>query len=161
MQKLLEYAKRWLQPLNEMKTKFVVHHTTIQTPKLKVEYNGVKIVQQRCFKYLDYHIDSKLSFRDTTRHNWPRHGRRTRYSNSSIHNSQWLDDWRKDSSWPTSGPTSSQWHRSSSSSRRQDVKTSQDITGDVWGSSTASFNVRTLSFISISKSLTSTNDSER
>ena len=65
MQRLLEYSTLWHQSVNETKTEFLVHHTTIQTPKLEIKYNGVKIVQQRCFKYLGCHIDSKLSFRDT------------------------------------------------------------------------------------------------
>ena len=65
MQSLLENATIWHQPVIETKTEFIVHHTTIQTPKLEVRYNGVKIVRHRCFKYLGYHIDSKLSFLDT------------------------------------------------------------------------------------------------
>jgi hypothetical protein len=63
MQKLLNYANEWHQPLNPNKTEFVVYHKSVHCPKLNIYYDGVKIIQKKNFKYLGFHLDAKLSFR--------------------------------------------------------------------------------------------------
>ncbi|CAF1452565.1 unnamed protein product [Adineta steineri] len=61
---LLKYSNDWHQPLNPSKTEFVVYHTSVQWPKLDIYYDGVKIIQKKSFKYLGFHLDAKLSFRN-------------------------------------------------------------------------------------------------
>ena len=63
MRELHGYAKKWLQPLNVAKTVLVVYHTSIQGPKLDIEYDDAKIAQKKCFKYLGVHLNERLSFR--------------------------------------------------------------------------------------------------
>jgi hypothetical protein len=60
---LLKYANDWHQPLNPSKTEMVIYHKSIQCPRLNVYYDGIKILQKSNFKYLGFHLDSKLSFR--------------------------------------------------------------------------------------------------
>ena len=63
MMMMLKYTKDWRQPLNPNKTEMVVYHKSRQCPRLHVYYDGIKIVQKDNFKYLGFHIDSKLTFR--------------------------------------------------------------------------------------------------
>ncbi|CAF2070985.1 unnamed protein product [Rotaria magnacalcarata] len=63
MQNLMEYANEWHQPLNPKKTELVNYHRAVQSPKLNVYYDGVKIIQSKSFKYLGFYLDAKLSFR--------------------------------------------------------------------------------------------------
>ena len=63
MLNLQMYANDWHQPLNPNTTEFVVHHKTVQCPKLDIYYDGVRIVQKKNFKYLGVHLGAKLSFR--------------------------------------------------------------------------------------------------
>lgn len=60
---LLKYANKWHQPSNPSKTEIVMYHRTVQCPRLNVYYDGVKIQQNKDFKYLGFHLDAKLSFR--------------------------------------------------------------------------------------------------
>ncbi len=64
MSKLLNYSNDWHQPLNPNKTEFVVYHKSVQCPNLEIYYDGVKIMQKKNFKYLGFHLDAKLSFRN-------------------------------------------------------------------------------------------------
>ena len=49
-------------PASSPKIKLVVHHSSVQAPKLEILNDGTKIVQRKCFKYLGYDLDTKLSF---------------------------------------------------------------------------------------------------
>ncbi|CAM2708417.1 unnamed protein product [Rotaria socialis] len=60
--KLEEYAEANKQPININKTNFVIYHRTVQVPKIQLTYQNQPIVRQNSFKYLGFHIDSKLSF---------------------------------------------------------------------------------------------------
>jgi hypothetical protein len=60
---LLKYANDWHQSLNPTKTEMVVYHKSRQCPRLNVYYDWIKILQKNNFKYLGFHLDSKLSFR--------------------------------------------------------------------------------------------------
>ncbi|CAM2729874.1 unnamed protein product [Rotaria socialis] len=64
MVKLEQYADNNHQPVNKNKMEFVVYHKSVQVPKIRIVYQGQCIQQQKTFKYLDFHLDSKLSFRD-------------------------------------------------------------------------------------------------
>jgi hypothetical protein len=63
MVKLGQYASNNHQPVNKNKTEFVIYHKTVQVPKIRIMYQGQLIKQQKSFKYLGFHLDSKLSFR--------------------------------------------------------------------------------------------------
>ncbi|CAF1552707.1 unnamed protein product [Rotaria magnacalcarata] len=63
MVKLEQYADNNHQPVNKNKMEFVVYHKSVQVPKIRIVYQGQCIQQQKTFKYLDFHLDSKLSFR--------------------------------------------------------------------------------------------------
>ncbi|CAM4904962.1 unnamed protein product [Rotaria socialis] len=63
MVKLEQYADNNHQPVNKNKTEFIVYHKSIQVPKIRIVYQGQCIQQQKAFKYLGFHLDSKLSFR--------------------------------------------------------------------------------------------------
>ncbi|CAF1277970.1 unnamed protein product [Rotaria magnacalcarata] len=60
--KLATYAESNHQPINNNKTEFVIYHKTVQIPKIQIFYQGQSILRQNSFKYLGFHIDSKLSF---------------------------------------------------------------------------------------------------
>ncbi|CAF4548907.1 unnamed protein product [Rotaria socialis] len=64
MVKLEQYADNNHQPVSKNKMEFVVFHKSVQVPKIRIVYQGQCIQQQKTFKYLDFHLDSKLSFRD-------------------------------------------------------------------------------------------------
>jgi hypothetical protein len=64
MNNLLRYAKEWHQPVNPKKTEVIVFHRGVRCPKIKIFYNGIQLVQQKVFKYLGFHLDSRLSFRN-------------------------------------------------------------------------------------------------
>ena len=61
---LERYSKTWHQPVNPMKTELVVYHRTVQCPKLCAVLDGQRIKQSKSFKYLGFHLDGKLSFRN-------------------------------------------------------------------------------------------------
>jgi hypothetical protein len=60
---LLKYTNDWHQPLIPTKSELVVYHKSVQCRRLNVYYDGIKILQKNNFKYLGFHLDSKLSFR--------------------------------------------------------------------------------------------------
>ena len=60
---LLKYTNDWHQPLNPNKTETVVYHNLRQSPRLNINYDGIQICQKNSFKYLGFHLDSKLTFR--------------------------------------------------------------------------------------------------
>ena len=62
MSNLHLYASTWLQPVNPSKTELVVYRASVQAPKLEILYDGTRVVQSKCFKYLGYDLDAKLSF---------------------------------------------------------------------------------------------------
>lgn len=62
MLSLSKYSAEWHQPLNPQKTEMVVYRHSAQCPQLKVSYDGTRIKQTKCFKYLGFHLDSRLSF---------------------------------------------------------------------------------------------------
>lgn len=63
MESLSEYAKKWRQPLNVNKTKLVVYHSAVQTPKMLVSYEDTNIEQKKCYKYLGFLLDERLAFK--------------------------------------------------------------------------------------------------
>jgi hypothetical protein len=62
MTKLEEYANNNHQPVNKNKTEFVIYHKSVQPPKIQIHYQGQRLQKQKSFKYLGFHLDSKLSF---------------------------------------------------------------------------------------------------
>ena len=64
MAALERYSKIWHQPVNPRKTELVVYHRTVQCPKIYAVLGGLTIKQSKSFKYLGFHLDGKLSFRN-------------------------------------------------------------------------------------------------
>ena len=64
MAALEQYSKVWHQPVNLRKTELVVYHRTLQCPKISAALGGLKIKQSKSFKYLGFHLDGRLSFRN-------------------------------------------------------------------------------------------------
>ena len=63
LQKLLEYANQWHQPINSKKTQFVVYTNIVNYPKLKINCEGSPLEQMKIFKCLGYQLDATMSFK--------------------------------------------------------------------------------------------------
>ena len=62
MSNLHLYASTWLQPVNPSKIELVVYHASVQARKPEIVCDRTRVVQSKCFKYLGYDLDAKLSF---------------------------------------------------------------------------------------------------
>ena len=62
LEKLLHYTVKWHQPVNVNKTEYVIYHRMVQSPNLKIGYNGTPIIKQSSYKYLGVRLDAKLAF---------------------------------------------------------------------------------------------------
>ena len=63
MEKLYIYAAKWHQPVNVSKTEYVIYHRAVQSPTMKIVYDGTIILKKTSYKYLGSRIDDKRSFR--------------------------------------------------------------------------------------------------
>jgi hypothetical protein len=64
-QNLLEYSRRWRQPINTSKTVVQLFHNQVERPEVNI-YMGEKLLENvRAFKYLGFHWTDKLSLAPT------------------------------------------------------------------------------------------------
>jgi len=63
LEKLRDYTCQWHQPVNGKKTQFVVFTEIVKYPRLNIYYEGSPLEQTKVFKYLGFHLDSRLSFK--------------------------------------------------------------------------------------------------
>ena len=58
----LNYSRKWHQPVNHEKCKFVIYYTCVRPPHMNIFFNSTAIKQSKQFKYLGYILDHRLSF---------------------------------------------------------------------------------------------------
>jgi hypothetical protein len=62
LEKLYKYTIKWHQPVNVSKTEYVIYHRAVQSPNLKILYNGTPLSKKPNYKYLGFRLDAKLAF---------------------------------------------------------------------------------------------------
>jgi hypothetical protein len=63
--RIAEYAKKWKQPINVVKTVGQIFHTQIERPKLSIYMEGQTLDIVNAFKYLGFTWTSKMSLKPT------------------------------------------------------------------------------------------------
>jgi hypothetical protein len=66
--RIAEYAKKWKQPINVVKTVGQIFHTQIERPQLSIRMEGQTLDIVNTFKYLGFTWTSKMSLKPTIDH---------------------------------------------------------------------------------------------
>ena len=66
--RILEYSKRWKQPINVQKTVGQIFYSQVECPKMKIQMRGQELEIVNKFKYLGFTWTSKMSLKPTIDH---------------------------------------------------------------------------------------------
>jgi len=64
-QNLYNYAQKWKQPINVVKTVFQTFHSQVKRPSIEIEMNKSQLEGVRAFKYLGFTWTDKMSLKPT------------------------------------------------------------------------------------------------